>query len=179
VLARPLDPGSLDVAIDHFLHFVRVKWLADVIIRAEAQSFFGCVERSETSEHDHGEIRIDFADLAQTFDAVYARHANIHHDSIGLSFFEQLNTRFDAISGVHLVIRLQEHAQALAGTDLIIDNKDLWWFARDGHRRQRQLTAMCRPRAGDRKEKHLSSHEEIAGQNVEMDSIGAQAAICE
>jgi hypothetical protein len=38
---------------------------------------------------------------------------------------------------------------------------------------------MCRPRAGDRKEKHLSSHEEIVGQNVEMDSIGAQAAICE
>ena len=62
--AAALNPGAFDIAPDYFPHFARIKRLADVIVRAQAQRLLGRLERAETGQHDHGNMRIDLADFA-------------------------------------------------------------------------------------------------------------------
>ena len=44
------------------------------------------LECAEAGEHDYGEVRINFADLAQTVDAVHPGHTNVHDNCIGAFF---------------------------------------------------------------------------------------------
>ena len=44
--------GAFDIAINDLLHFMSIKRLADIIIRAESQSFLRSVKRTKTGEHD-------------------------------------------------------------------------------------------------------------------------------
>jgi hypothetical protein len=52
---------------------------------------------------------------------------------------------------VHLVIRLEQHAQALAGTDLVVDHKDAGLVRGSGHvvGQTAEKLAACRRRRED------------------------------
>ena len=67
-------------------------------------------------------MRIDLADFAQAFDPVHSGHANVHDDGVGLFFPEHLEPGLDAIRGVHLIIRFEEHAQAFTRPNLVIND---------------------------------------------------------
>ena len=131
--AGAMNPGALDVAPDHFPHFARIEWLADVIVRAEPQRFLGRFERAESGQHDHGDVRIDFADLAQAIDAAGAGHANVADDRVRLFFAQDAEPGLDAIGGVNLIVRLQEHPQAFARAHFVIDDEDLREFGGNRH----------------------------------------------
>ena len=90
VFARAMEPRALDIASDHLAHFARIKWLADVVVRAEAKRFLGRFERAESGQHDDGKMRIDFANPAQAFDAGHAGHSNVHDDRVGFFLLSSL-----------------------------------------------------------------------------------------
>src|SRR2546430_1089200 len=102
MFGRPMSTSAFDVAIDDLLHFVSIKWLADIIIGAESQSFLGRFKRAKTGQHDDGQMRIDLSNLTETFDSAHARHPNVHDNGVGLFFFEKLESSLNAIGGVHL-----------------------------------------------------------------------------
>src|SRR5438874_5152400 len=124
-LALPLQTGPLDVPADHFAHLHGVKRFIDVIVSAEPERFLGGLERAEAREHYYGKMGIDFADFAQAINPVHSRHANIHHDRIGALFLQELQAGLDVFRSVDLIARLEQHAQAFAWSDFIIDNQDL------------------------------------------------------
>jgi hypothetical protein len=64
----------------------RIKGFVDIIVCAEAERFLCGLECAEAGEHDYGEVRINFADLAQTVDAVHPGHTNVHDNCIGAFF---------------------------------------------------------------------------------------------
>ena len=103
----PMNTSAFDIAPDDVPHFARVKRLADVIIGAESHRLFGGFQSAETGQHNDGKMGIDFADFAQTIDAVHAWHANVHDDRVGLFLFKEFHTCLDAVGRVHLIIRLQ------------------------------------------------------------------------
>ncbi len=129
----PLDPSALDIAINDVAHFACIKRFADVIISAEPKCFAGRLEGAETGEHDHRKMGIDLANFAQSIDAGHSGHANIHDDRIRVFFLQKLEAGFDAIGSVHLIVRFQQHPQAFARTDFVVDNKDFGRFRRSGH----------------------------------------------
>ena len=133
VLARAMEPGALDVAADHFAHFARIKRLADVVVSAEAERFLGRLERAEAGQHDDGKMWIDLANQAQAFDARHSRHPDIHDDGVGLFFGQELQTLFDRVGGMHLIARLQEHAQTFARSHFVVDDEDLREFGVGNH----------------------------------------------
>ena len=134
IFAAAMNARALDITPDHFLHFARIKGFADVIVSAEAQCFLRRFQRAETGEHDHGKIRIDLANPPQTLNAGRAGHANVHHDGVGMFLAQKPNAGLDAVSRVHGVIRLEQHAQTFARTHLVIDDENLRAFRGDGHR---------------------------------------------
>ncbi len=85
-LALPLQTGPFHVTADHFAHLDRIKGFVDVIVSAETERFLRGLERAEAGEHDYGEMRINFANLAQAVDAVHPGHANVHDNCIGMLF---------------------------------------------------------------------------------------------
>ena len=112
---------------------VRIKRLVDVIVRAQPQGLLRGLQRAETGEHDDGNVRIDFADPAQTIDAISARHANVGDHRVGMFFLQQPNAGLDGVRRVHLIVRLQEHAQTLARTDLVVDDEDFRLIGTERH----------------------------------------------
>ena len=47
-----MGAGAFDIAINDLLHFMSIKGLADIIVRAEPQSFLRSFKRTKTGEHD-------------------------------------------------------------------------------------------------------------------------------
>ena len=133
LFSRAMDASALDVPADDVAHFASVERLADVIVRAEPQRFLRGLERAESRQHDHRDMRIDLADPPQAIDAVRARHADVADDRVGPFLAQQANAGFDGIRGVHLVVRLQEHAQTFARANFIIDDEHLRQVAGYGH----------------------------------------------
>jgi hypothetical protein len=70
-------------------------------------------------------VWIDFANLAQTVDSVHPGHTNVHDDCIGALFLQKLEAGLDVFGGVDLVTGLEEHPQALAWSNLIINDENL------------------------------------------------------
>ena len=172
-----MHTGAFDVASDHFSHFARVERLIDVITGAEPQRFLCGFESAETGEHDDGKMWINFTDSSQTFDAGGTRHADVHHDGIGLFLLQEFNAGIDAIGRMHILIWLEQHAQALARTHFVVDNQDLRSLRRDGHNRPSRLEARRVPHAA-REDKYLQVMGEL-GWEIEIDFARAQASICE
>src|ERR1700736_3774880 len=98
-------------------------------------------------------MRVDLANLTKSLNSTHSRHPNIHDDSVGLLFFEQFNAGFNAICGVHLIVRFQEHAQALARTDFVIDNENLGAFGTGGHSSSAASEAGGLPQTGRKRKK--------------------------
>ena len=48
-----MDARSFDAATNHLLHFVRIKWLANVVVRSKAKRFFRGFERTKSGEHNN------------------------------------------------------------------------------------------------------------------------------
>src|SRR5712692_489447 len=143
-----MHASALDSAAGHFLHFARIKRLADIVIGTKSKSLFCGLECAEAGQHDDREVRIYFADLAQSLDASHSGHANVHDDGIGLFFLKKFQTRLDTIGGVNLISWLQEHAQTLPRTNFIINDENLGLIDRCGHSASGGLRARGMPQRG-------------------------------
>jgi hypothetical protein len=68
---------------------------------------------------------IDLPNFSQSLDTGHSRHADIHHDGVGPLLLEKFYSRFYAIGGMDLIISFEQHPQAFARTQFIVDYKDL------------------------------------------------------
>ena len=121
--APALDLRLVHVARNDVFHLLRVERLLQIVIRAEADRFLGGLERAEPGEHDHGDGRIDFPDLAEPLDPRFDRHADIHHHRIRLALLEQLNAPVHGIGAKDVEAVLQENSKALPRTTLVVDHE--------------------------------------------------------
>ena len=78
-------------------------------------------------------MRIDLANAPQAIDAVGAGHADVAHDRVGFFLLQKAQSGLHSICRVDLIVRLQEHAQALARSHLVVDYEDVREFRCYGH----------------------------------------------
>ena len=107
------------------LKHVDVERFLEIFVGAEANRGLGRGEGAIARHHDDGNLGIDLAHGLEALDAVFLRHADVHDNDRKVFVGEEVEAPIDAVHGHHLEFILEEIADALARTELIVDDQHL------------------------------------------------------
>ncbi len=101
-----------------------VKWLVEVIARAQAQGLADGLDRLVGGEHDDFGRRLDGFEPFQDFRPAHPSHANVQDGDVDLVLLGQFHGALAVGGNQQVVIVLEDDTQGLSRTFLIIDNEE-------------------------------------------------------
>lgn len=113
------------VAADSLLEHVHIERLLEIFVRAETDGGLGGREGTVARHHDHRNFGIDLAHGLEALDAVFLRHADVHHDHRKRLLADHLQAAVHAVHGNDIEFVLKEVGDAFARPELVIDDQDL------------------------------------------------------
>ncbi len=97
--------------------------LDEVLEGAVGQRVLHRLEGGVGGDHHHLDARVRALDPPEQLDAVHLRHLDVHEDQIRMEGVERLEGGLAAVGGGDLVARLEDHAEGLARSHLVVDHQ--------------------------------------------------------
>lgn len=101
--------------IERLLHIV-AGFKSDRLLRGS--------DRSEPRQHDHRDLGVKGAYLAQPVDARAPGHADVHDDRVRVMRAQQRYAFVNRIRAEHMVVVLEQETQAFARAELVVDDQN-------------------------------------------------------
>ena len=113
------------------VELIFLEWLQNVVVRAGADGFERDRNVVHRRDHDHRDVRIVQAQLAQKLQAVHLRHHDVAQDQVERVFAESFEAQLAVRAGRALkALRVQKRRDNLAYRLFVVYNED--FFLRHG-----------------------------------------------
>jgi len=98
--------------------------LDEVLEGTVCQRVLDRLQRGVGGDHHDFDRRIGALDVAEELEPVHLGHLDVHDDDVGLEPPEMVEGHAPVLGRLDLVVGLEQHAQRLARTELVVHDED-------------------------------------------------------